>query len=98
MTEPLSDYRKYMPAMKREVKFIGELPAGDWVMHAVPTSGAKWAIVLADRTGKHPPRIVKDGEMSVLSTDPVQIAKAAGGIAALGAVFYAGEYPDKTRP
>ena len=60
----------YVPGpapVRRDVKFIGELPpGGTWVLHAIPTGGVKWAILATNTLGVHEPRIVKDGVMTVL--------------------------------
>jgi hypothetical protein len=64
-----------VPLAKREVQFIGNLPRGGaWVMHAVPTSGAKWAIVITDTFGKYEARVVKDGVMTVLKPSAAILA------------------------
>jgi len=72
-----NDYKPYVAPVRahREVQFIGELPHdGAWIMHAVPTSGAKWCIVIADTLGKHEPRIIKDGVMTALKAEyPVPV-------------------------
>jgi hypothetical protein len=57
----------YVPRAPRLVQYIGVLPTdGEWHMTLVPTTASKEAVVLADKTGKHAPRIIKDGKLTVL--------------------------------
>lgn len=57
----------YVKREPRVVKYIGALPPdGVWHMTLVPVSASRDAIVFADAMGKHQPRIVKDGALTML--------------------------------
>lgn len=51
----------------RKPKFIGELPAGDWQFCLVVVQDDADLLLVIDKTGRQPPRIVVDDKLIAIT-------------------------------
>jgi len=75
----------YAKRVPRVVRYVGELPStGRWIMHLIPVSASRDAIVLSDMTGLHQPRVVKDGELTILLPEVTRASVPVGQVGDAG--------------